>query len=74
MANLEMISRRRFVKAAVLSSATLVLTPEFADASSHNEFCANGGEPCHQCSILGVRATPLAPQRVVNPWQNWRIR
>jgi hypothetical protein len=74
MANLEAISRRRFVKAAILSSATLALVPELADAASHGPACVNGGEPCHQCVILGVAVTARRyPQRVINPWQNWKV-
>lgn len=74
MPSLDSIGRRRLLRAAILSSATLILAPELAFASSHGAACANGGQTCDQCRIIGVAARPRQPQRTVNPWLNWRAQ
>ena len=71
---LETISRRRFVRAAILSTASLIFAPELAYAQTHGPACANGGQPCTQCAILGVRSTLSVYQpRVINPWLNPKV-
>lgn len=68
--DLERMARRRFVKAAILTSATLVFSPELAFAKDHGPACINGGMPCMQCRRLNFTFRPK-PHRVFNPWRDW---
>jgi hypothetical protein len=77
MADLAVISRRKLIEIAVLSSATLMFSssPALADLNS-NSACPHGGQPCTHCTSMRLRRALTGPAprgvgpRLVNPWIN----
>ncbi len=77
MADLTVISRRRLIEVAVLSSATLVFSGSTALADVDPlSACPHGGQPCNRCVSMRLTRTSGGPAprgvgpRLVNPWIN----
>ena len=75
MADLDTLSRRRFVRLAILTSSSLVIGTNQVHAAS--EPCPKGGQECTYCAVHDARvARGNVARRVrlpeVNPWRDWR--
>jgi hypothetical protein len=75
MADLGNLSRRRFVRLAILTSGSLVIGTNEVHAA--DEPCPKGGQECTYCAIHFARAgggkSALPSQfPVINPWRDWR--
>jgi hypothetical protein len=75
MADLGTLSRRRFVRLAMLTSSSLVIGTNQVHAA--DEPCPKGGQKCTYCMIHFAKATGgkaalpgLFPD--INPWRDWR--
>lgn len=74
MSELGALSRRRFVRLAILTSGALVIPSQFAHAEE--ELCPQGGQACTYCYSYNVRAGGGQPSQrqypIINPWRDWR--
>jgi hypothetical protein len=75
MAELDTLSRRRFIRIALLTAGNLVIATN--EAHGAEEPCPKGGQACTYCMDNHARATGGRPAKLgvfpdINPWRDWR--
>lgn len=75
MSELSNLSRRRFVRLAILTTGSLVIGTNQVHAAGGP--CPNAGQACtfcqrHNAHPSGGRAIPPGRYPDINPWREWR--